>query len=129
MDEFNNITVCLVEDDKMIREMYQTALELDGFKVLAAADGAEGLMLMKKNRPDIAIIDIMMPIMSGITLMQKMDEDPDLRNIPVIVSSNNNDKTVMEQTKKSRFYLLKAFYTPKKVVGVVREVLSRNTGF
>lgn len=129
MEEYSDVKVCIVEDDQLIREMYQLALENDGFRVFIASDGEEGLEVIRANKPDIALIDILMPVMDGITLMQKMDEDPELRNIPVIVISNNKDQSTIEKTKKSRFYLLKAFYTPKKVVGLVREVLSHKGGY
>ena len=117
--------VCIVEDDAMIREIYQQALESDGYSVLTANDGEEGLEVIKKYQPDVAIIDIMMPKKDGISLIKDMQQDKDLAKIPVIVATNRSDEETIKIIGKlqTKFYLEKALFKPKEVVDFVREVL------
>lgn len=119
------IKVSLIEDDPMIQEMYRIELEKEGFIVSCAKDGEEGFALMKKELPDVAIIDVLMPKVTGIELVKKLSKDPDLLKIPVIIASNENDEKIIKEAGdlNVKFFLIKALFTPKDVVGIVREVL------
>ena len=118
-------TVCLVEDDPMIQETYALKLRESGYQVITAPDGAQGLEIITREKPDIALIDINMPVMDGLELMKRMAKDPELSKIPIIVLSNYDDDNSLRRAGKlqSRFYLIKALFTPSKVVGIVDEVL------
>ena len=117
--------ICLVEDDQFIQEIYKTKLEAHGYQVFVANNGQEGYDTIKKEMPDIALIDIMMPVKNGISLMQDLQKDPALAQIPVIILTNQgDDKTIKDVSDlQSHFYLEKALFTPEKVAGIVREVL------
>ena len=117
--------ICIVEDEDQIREIYQIALAEDGFQVFAAADGEAGMEVISRERPDLALIDLMMPKKDGITLMKEMLADPELAKIPVIILTNFGSEEMIEKVKdlQSRFYLVKSQYQPKDVVKIVREVL------
>jgi two-component system alkaline phosphatase synthesis response regulator PhoP len=117
--------ICLVEDDLFIQEIYKTKLEEHGYRVFIANNGEEGYALIKKELPAIALIDILMPVKDGISLMKDMQNDPEMAKIPVIILTNQGDeKTIGEVAKlESHFYLEKAMFTPEKVAGIVREVL------
>jgi DNA-binding response OmpR family regulator len=78
-------TVCIVEDEALISEMYKAKLEQEGYRVLIADDGEKGLALIKENKPDIALIDLMMPHKDGFGLMKSLKEDNDLSKIPIII--------------------------------------------
>lgn len=122
--------VCIIEDEDNIREIYQIALEKEGYEVLTACDGEEGLELLKKNRPDLVLVDLMMPKKDGITLMKEMLADEKLSKIPVIILTNFGSEEMLEKVKdlQSEFYLIKSQYQPKDVVKVVREVMLRKYG-
>jgi len=122
--------VCIVEDDAMIAEIYAKALEDGGYAVVAAKDGEEGLAVIKKEKPDVAIVDLIMPKMDGITLIKLLQQDGELAKIPIIVATNRNDeKTIQEVGKlKTKFYLEKALFEPKDIVQHVREVLQNQAG-
>ncbi len=117
--------VCIVEDDPSIQEMYKVKLLQEGYEVITANDGEEGYEVISSERPDIALIDIGMPKMNGIELMKALYDDPELSKIPVVVLTNYDDESIVNQTKglQSRFYLVKALFTPSGVARIVREVL------
>lgn len=117
--------ICVVEDDLMIQEIYQKALKENGYTVLTANDGEEGLAIIKKYKPDVAIIDIMMPKKDGISLIKDMQQDAEMLKVAVIVATNRNDEETIEAISKlqTKFYLEKALFDPKEVVEFVREIL------
>jgi CheY-like chemotaxis protein len=117
--------VCIVDDEANILEIYSTAFSKSGYDVVTAADGEEGLKVIRKQKPDIALIDIMMPKMDGMELMQELRKDPDLQQIPIIIMSNVNDSETMRKTGELgiSFYLVKSLFDPMKVVDHVKEVL------
>lgn len=117
--------VCIVEDDPAIQEMYKFKLLQEGYEIFVANDGEEGYEVIARERPDVALIDIGMPKMNGIELMKKLYDDPELSKIPVVVLTNYDDESVVNQTKglQSRFYLVKALFTPSGVARIVKEVL------
>jgi len=117
--------VCIIEDDSSILEIYERKISQSGFEVVTAKDGEEGWNVLKKEFPDIALIDIMMPKMDGIELMKKMKEDEELSKIPVIILTNLEDYETVKKTSnlQSRFYLVKALFNPQKVVDLIKEVL------
>ncbi|OGI33461.1 MAG: hypothetical protein A2420_04045 [Candidatus Moranbacteria bacterium RIFOXYC1_FULL_44_13] len=129
MSDTRKKVVCLVEDDLMIQETYGLKLRERGYIVITASDGAEGLEALRQNKPDIALIDINMPVMDGLELMEEIKKDPKLSAIPVVVLTNYDDNKIVEKAGKMQtvFYLIKSLYTPAKVVDIVDEVLQSRT--
>lgn len=121
--------ICIVEDEPSIREIYQIELEKNGYEVTSASNGVEGFELLKREKPDVALIDVMMPEMNGIELMEAMRKDELLSKIPVIVITNLSDEETIRKAGEleSRFYLNKTLFKPNDVVGIVREVLSKGS--
>ncbi len=81
-------TILVVEDTDLLRRMYVDRLTQDGYRVVAAADGLEALNLMRSEGPDLVLLDLIMPMMSGIEVLEHSQADPRLRGIPVLVLSN-----------------------------------------
>ena len=79
--------VLVVDDDPSIRKMMVAALKRYGYKFAEAANGQEALDLMRENRPDVVLLDLMMPILSGWDVLREREGDPKLRDIPVIIVS------------------------------------------
>jgi DNA-binding response OmpR family regulator len=79
--------VLLVEDDPVILRLLEVNFELEGYEVLSAHDGAEGIEMAKAQRPDLVISDIMMPNVSGIELVEALKGDGDTSGIPIILLS------------------------------------------
>jgi len=80
-------SVLVVDDDPVIRRMLQLSYESEGFEVATAADGVEGLEALRTSPPDVVILDIMMPKLDGMRVMDELKADERLRSIPVILLS------------------------------------------
>jgi DNA-binding response OmpR family regulator len=91
--------VLVVDDELDMRTFITTLLETNGFKPLTAQDGFQGLEVARKNKPSLIILDIMMPRESGINLYRELRNDPDLKEIPVIMLSALSKKTFFHSQK------------------------------
>ena len=80
-------TVLVVEDDPVILRLLEVNFELEGFGVLLAHDGAEGIEMARAHMPDVIVSDIMMPRTSGLELLATLKGDPDTKGIPIILLS------------------------------------------
>ena len=80
-------TVVYVEDEPAVQRLVEFWLEDAGFRVLVAADGAAGLALIQAERPDLIVTDALMPIMTGDELVEILQDDPELRSIPIIMAT------------------------------------------
>lgn len=117
--------VCVIDDDNDIREIYRMKLALEQYDVITATNGAEGLEVIRKNNPDIILLDLEMPVKNGIEVLRELGSDANLSKIPVVILSNVDDEKAFKEVGKfeTRFYLIKSLTTPQKVVDIVREVL------
>jgi CheY-like chemotaxis protein len=91
--------VLVVDDELDMRTFITTLLETNGFKPLTAQDGFQGLEVARKNKPSLIILDVMMPRESGINLYRELRNDPDLKDIPVIMLSALSKKTFFHSQK------------------------------
>ena len=80
-------TVVYVEDEPAVQRLVSFWLEDAGFKVLVAGDGAEGLELIRASRPDLVITDALMPVLTGDELVEQLQDDAELRDIPIIMAT------------------------------------------
>lgn len=83
----SSTVVLVVDDDPVILKLLAVNFELEGYEVCSASHGAEALEVVRQQRPDVVVSDIMMPVMSGIELVTAMKIDPDLAAIPVLLLS------------------------------------------
>lgn len=119
--------ICIIEDDKTIAAMYQFKLERRDYDVRIAYDGHEGLALIKDFAPEIVLLDLRMPVMSGDVMLEKLRAAAWGGAIRVIVLTNISKA---EAPQKLRFlnvdrYVVKAHHTPTQVVNIVDEVLAK----
>ena len=118
--------VLLVEDDPVILRLLEVNFELEGYEVLSAHDGAEGIEMARTERPDIVISDIMMPNVSGIELVEALKGDGDTSGIPIILLSakaqSADVKAGMEAGADD--YVTKPF-EPLELVDRVQALLAR----
>ena len=93
--------VLVVDDDAAIRRMIIAALKREGnYNFLEAANGREALDLMREERPNAVVLDLMMPIMSGFDVLRERENDPELRQIPVIIVSANRAPEIASAVDK-----------------------------
>lgn len=117
--------VLLVEDDKMIIDMYTLKFTQEGYEVVQAENGKDGLEAAKKNPPDIILLDIILPQMDGFTVLKSLKADAKTKNIPVVLLTNlGQDGDVKKGLELGAVdYLIKANFTPSQVVDKVKSVL------
>ena len=121
----DKIKVLLIEDDKMIIDMYTLKFTQEGYEVFQAENGKDGLASALKNKPDVILLDIILPQMDGFSVLKELKEDNDLKNKPVILLTNlGQDGDVKKGLELGATdYLIKANFTPQQVVDKVKSVL------
>ena len=102
-------TVLVVEDEQCIAELLDTALTEEGYQVLVASNGREGLDLMIQVQPKLMLCDHMMPVMNGATMLEAMAADPTLRGIPVVMMSAMREAAVAKWCSGYVAFLHKPF--------------------
>lgn len=118
-------TIAVIEDDQAIRDMYKIKFEQEGFRVVTAENGKLGLEVVQKTKPDIILLDIMMPEMRGDEMLEAMRKTDWGKNIKVIVLTNvsKDEATASIDQLGVSDYVVKAHYTPQEVVDTVKKVL------
>lgn len=116
-------TILLAEDDEMISGMYKTKLEQAGFEVLAATNGSDALELALDNKPDLVLLDIIMPQLDGFTVLERLKMSAKTKSIPVYLLTNLGTEEDIEKGKGlgAKDYLVKANLTPTEVLSKVKE--------
>lgn len=120
--------VLIIEDDPLIQRMYQKIFTFENYEVQVASNGEEGLEKVKTSQPDAILLDVMMPVMNGLEVLDKLKSDPKLKPVPVIMLTNLADEKDAE-TALSRGavkYIIKSDYDPKQVLDMVKEILAGN---
>ena len=117
--------IAIIEDDAMIAQMYQMKFELDGFEVEISNNGQDGLEMIKKLRPDLLLLDLKIPKLDGISVLEKLRSD-NFKNLPVILLTNSDRSEVPVDIDKFQIadYIVKANLTPRQVVEKVKLVLN-----
>jgi len=118
--------ILIVEDDIFLSDLYKTKMELEGFKVLTAYDGEKGLELAQKNSPNIILLDLILPKLSGFGVLEKLKANKATQNIPVIILTNLSQKSDVEKGLKigANDYLIKAHFMPSEVVEKIKRLMS-----
>lgn len=81
----NTTKILIVEDDIALRNVYETRFKLEGYDVLISGDGEEGLSIAVKEKPDMVILDLMMPKISGMDVLDILKSTPETKKIPVLI--------------------------------------------
>lgn len=120
-----------VEDDKSLRNVLHDKFALEGFSVLEAKDGEEGLTTALREHPDLILLDIVMPKMDGLTMLKKLRQTNEWgKKVPIILLTNlsaDDDKINQAITdNEPAYYLVKSNYTIEDLVEKIRERLSRH---
>jgi phosphoribosyl 1,2-cyclic phosphodiesterase/CheY-like chemotaxis protein len=107
----SNGRVVLIEDDADIRVVAEKALRGSGYELFSAGDGESGLQLIKEKRPDVVVLDLMMPRMHGFTVCQAVKSDPSLRHIPILVTSAKSYPVDVARARElgADYYLMKPY--------------------
>ena len=121
--------ILVVEDDPLISRMYQKIFAFEGFDVEMAADGEEGWEKVKKVNPTLILLDIMMPKMNGLQVLEKLKLDPDTKKIPVVMLTNLAGVSDAEAAlaKGAIKYIVKSEHEPQEITKMVKEIMAAYT--
>ncbi len=122
--------VLIIEDDRYISKMYQLKLSLDGMDVQVADNGRIGIEKVNEFKPDIILLDILMPELDGYEVLKIIKGDTATKDIPVLILSNLGQEDHIQKGMQlgAVGYIVKSQFTPSKVVEKIKEVLSGNSG-
>lgn len=125
MSTENKQVIMIVEDDSFVMDIYQTKLAQEGFEVISAANGAEAMKKLESAKPDLMLLDIIMPYMDGLEVLKKIKENPELKSIPIILLTNLSQKEEIDKGLGlgANDYLIKSHFTPSEVLEKVKNYL------
>ncbi|HEY1645295.1 MAG TPA: response regulator [Candidatus Saccharimonadales bacterium] len=121
------IKIAIIEDDQAISQMYRFKFEADGYQVETAENGKIGLDLAQSMKPDIILLDLMMPEMTGDQMLAKLRATSWGKNIKVIILTNMGEQEIPDDVKKLGVsgVILKADMTPRQVADKVKKLLAK----
>jgi two-component system, OmpR family, response regulator AdeR len=116
----------LIEDDIYVQRMYQRMFGHESFDLIFASNGLEGLEHAQKLKPNLILLDILLPGLSGLEVLERLKAEGDTRDIPIFILSNLADEATIEAAKKlgAEEYIVKADFSPEQVVEEVKKYIS-----
>jgi len=125
-----NKKILIVEDDSVLREVLAEKLTQHGYDTSVAEDGEVGMIKIQNEKPDLILLDILMPKKNGMEVLEELHVDDDLKNIPVIVISNSGQPVEVQRARElgAREFLIKAVFDPKEVLEKVQKILKQEGG-
>ena len=123
--EKNKLHVLIVEDDIFLADIYQKKFVMEGYKVTTANNGEKGLEEARKKKPDIVLLDVLLPKLDGFAVLERLKADASTKDIPVILLTNLGQKDDVDKglTIGAADYLIKAHFKPSEVLEKVKSVL------
>lgn len=117
--------ILIIEDDKFLRELISRKLEREGYSVSEAMDGEEGEKKIREEKPDLVLLDLILPGIDGFEVLSRIKQESSLESIPVIILSNLGQKEEIEKGLKlgAIDYLVKAHFTPAEIIEKIKNVL------
>jgi CheY-like chemotaxis protein len=122
--------VLMVEDHPDIADLYQLKLQLEGYRVAVASDGAAGLRLARSLRPDLILLDIHVPQLDGLQVLAALREDEVTGEVPVVICSEDDNPQLIKEAQRlgAAAYLVKSHLLPSHISRTVSEVLGQRNG-
>ena len=120
--------ILIVEDEKLLNEAYELVLKKEGHDVAKAFNGEEALEAIKKDVPDLILLDLRMPKMDGVTFLHKLLPAKNYPDMKIIIFSNYDEQREIDEAFEygATRYILKAWSSPTELIKVVKETLDPN---
>ena len=121
-------TILIVEDEATILYALQSKLSVDGFDILAVSDGAKALEALDSVIPDLILLDLILPLVDGWHVLEKIKEDNELKNVPVMIMTNLTDTDSKDRGVKlgASDFIIKAEYNLDDIVIRIHRLLDTN---
>ena len=118
-------TILLVEDEPLLANLLKQRLEKEGISVFLGRDGEEALNILKENKPDLILLDIILPKISGFELMEVLQKDPQFQKAPIVIISNLGQESDVErgQSLGAIGYFIKAKVSIEDLVSKIKAFL------
>lgn len=118
--------ILIVEDDKFLREMITRKLDKEDYETIQAVDGKEGLERMREEKPDLVLLDLIMPGVGGFEVLEEAKKDPEIESIAIVILSNLGQKSEVERGLDlgAEDFLIKAHFTPREIIKKIQETVS-----
>lgn len=115
----------IVEDEPILMEMYLAKLNQYDINIFSASSVEQGFSITKKEKPDLILLDILLPMENGIDLLKKIRKDEDIKDTRVLVFSNFDEPNTRQKAMQfgSMDYLIKANYTPNQITAIIQNIL------
>lgn len=119
--------ILIIEDEEIMIDLLQRKLTAEGYELSVGRDGEEGLEKMKEVKPDLVLLDIIMPKMGGFEVMEEMQKDRELEKIPVIVISNSGQPVEIDKVQElgAKDWLIKTEFDPQEVIDKVKKQIGK----
>ncbi|MGO4889278.1 response regulator transcription factor [Anaerobacillus sp. MEB173] len=118
----------LAEDEEVLRMLVVDTLEDEGYEIDEAVDGEEAFQLIQKNDYDLILLDFMMPVMTGLEVIEKVRELPEKENVKIMMLTAKNQQTDKDQVKEAGAdYFISKPFSPIMLVEVIGEILGETT--
>jgi CheY-like chemotaxis protein len=123
MTEEKNKKILMIEDEKIIVDLLKSKLEREGYNVIVGRDGVEGIEKMKEEKPDLILLDVVMPRKGGFEVIEERNKNEELKNIPVIIISNSGQPVELDKAKElgAVDWLVKTEFDPLEVITKVKK--------
>lgn len=115
--------ILLVEDDPLLVDIYTTKLKKEGFLVEVAVDGEGALRSYKKEKPDLVLLDIVLPNRNGWEVLKTINKDPERPKIIILSNLGQKEEIQKGLSLGADKYLIKANYTPSEVIEEIKKIL------
>ena len=126
-----NVTkILIVEDERFLSTILKNRLEKEGFAITQAFDGEEAMTYLKSGKPDLIVLDLILPKKSGFEVLESISKDPQLSQIPVVILSNLGQESDVEKAKSlgALEYYIKVRTSIDSFVEIVKNIMSRFPG-
>jgi DNA-binding response OmpR family regulator len=119
--------ILFIEDESALQKTFREVLEKENYEMISALDGEAGLRLAKFQKPDLILLDLILPKKDGFEVLKELKEDESTKGIPVIVLTNLEDVESVERAIElgATTYLVKAQYTLEEVIQKVKKALGK----
>ena len=117
--------ILIIEDDEFLRSLINRKLSAEGYNMISAIDGEEGIKKVLAEKPDLVLLDLILPNEDGFEVLSKIKADPKVSQIPIIILSNSSQKEDIDKGMKlgAADYIIKAQFTPEEIVEKVKNIL------